>query len=46
MAEQLVPGKKRRKLSELVTNFFCLEELPADVEADMRLAANGSQSQE
>ena len=30
LAEDLVPGKKRRKLSETVTDFFCLDELPAE----------------
>ena len=30
LAEELVPGKKRRKLSEAVTDFFVLEDLPPD----------------
>ena len=30
LADDLVPGKKRRKLSETVTEFFVLDELPPD----------------
>ena len=30
LAEDLVPGKKRRKLSETVTDFLTLEDLPLD----------------
>ena len=30
LAEVLVPGKKRRKMSEVVTRFFCEEDLPDD----------------
>ena len=40
LAEELVPGKKRRKLSQLVTAFFCDEELereppPPDSQAQL-----------
>ena len=30
LAEDLVPGKKRRKMSETITSFFCEEALPCD----------------
>ena len=42
LAEDLVPGKKRKKLSETVTDFFCLDELPtaaADVLPDSQSQA-------
>ena len=31
LSEDLVPGKKRRKLSETLTDFFTLEDLPPDL---------------